>query len=277
MSSSTPTPERDAQLLAIGKQCSHPSCQLIDFLPFKCQHCADSFCQEHFMVSAHSCPKYDETKHNRIAPNCPLCNEPVAIKVGQDPNARMEEHFNKECSVMLGRAVKKSTPTCARAKCGKVLFSPIRCDKCQKQFCPTHRFPSDHSCSSASAAAASSQPRPGSVPASSRLLNINTKTLETKASAASAATVGAIKKTLSSASAQAAAASKPSTSSAGTSSTHSNLFSKTDRRAKAERESRRKAMQERAKKGLLSEEEKARFAAEEAEWAKEGKGDCIVM
>ncbi|THV00824.1 hypothetical protein K435DRAFT_656479 [Dendrothele bispora CBS 962.96] len=219
-SSATPNPERDAQLLAIGKQCSHPSCQLVDFLPFKCQHCADSFCQEHFMVSAHSCPKYDESKHNRVAPNCPLCNEPVAIRVGQDPNNRMEEHFRKECSVMLGRTVKKSTPTCARAKCGKVLFSPIRCDKCQKQFCPAHRFPGDHSCSSASAT--SSQPRLGAIPASSRLLSLNAKTLESKASAASAATVGAIKKTM-------ASASTPASSSSSTSNSPSNPFSKTDR------------------------------------------------
>ncbi|KAF5369327.1 hypothetical protein D9758_002749 [Tetrapyrgos nigripes] len=220
----TPTPERDPQLLSIGKQCSHPSCLLIDFLPFKCQHCEDSFCQEHFMVNAHSCPKYDASKHNRVAPNCPLCNEPVAIRVGQEPNARMEEHFAKECSVMLGKTVKKSTPTCARAKCGKVLFSPIRCDKCQKQFCPTHRFPSDHSCNSTPAASTSSQQhRPGGIPASSRLLNLNAKTIETKASAAGTA----IKKSLTTASTSASASTLKSSTS--TSSSHLNLFSKTDR------------------------------------------------
>ena len=58
----------------------------------------------------------------------PLCNTPVAIPPGQDPNIRMERHINNECSVMTGRKAKSSTPTCARPKCGKVLFSPIRCD-----------------------------------------------------------------------------------------------------------------------------------------------------
>ena len=139
------TPERDGQLLDIGKQCSDPTCLLIDFLPFKCQHCAQPFCGEHFLPTAHHCPKYDAAKHDRVAPSCefpicvlsghrsrlrvgPLCSAPVAIPPGQDPNIRMERHINTECSVMTGRSSKaKSTPHCARSKCGKVLFSPIRC------------------------------------------------------------------------------------------------------------------------------------------------------
>ncbi|GAV99961.1 sec14 cytosolic factor [Lentinula edodes] len=84
----THKPEQDGPLLAIGKQCSHPTCHLVDFLPFKCQHCQESFCQDHYKVAEHSCPNYDESKHNRIAPNCPLCNEPVAIRPGTDPNPR---------------------------------------------------------------------------------------------------------------------------------------------------------------------------------------------
>jgi hypothetical protein len=72
MSSSTPVriPERDQQMLAVGRQCSHPSCLLVDFLPFKCQHCADSFCADHFKPASHSCTKYDESKYNRVAPDC---------------------------------------------------------------------------------------------------------------------------------------------------------------------------------------------------------------
>ena len=127
--SGSATPERDQQLLDIGKQCSAPSCLVVDFLPFKCQHCAHAFCGEHFLPTAHQCDKYDAAKHDRIAPSCPLCNTPVAIPPGQDPNIRMEQHINTQCSVMTGRSSKaKSTPTCARPKCGKVLFSPIRCD-----------------------------------------------------------------------------------------------------------------------------------------------------
>ncbi|TRM64107.1 hypothetical protein BD626DRAFT_557352 [Schizophyllum amplum] len=137
---------RDEQLLSVGKQCHHETCHLVDFLPFKCQHCTEAFCQEHFLPNAHACPKYDETKHNRVAPSCPMCNVPVAIRPGQDPNVRMEQHLERECSAMTGVAPKKSGPVCEKVRCGKVLVSPIRCDRCRKQFCPSHRFPSDHTC-----------------------------------------------------------------------------------------------------------------------------------
>ncbi|KAI3607698.1 sec14 cytosolic factor [Moniliophthora roreri] len=265
LSRATPAPERDQQLLSIGKQCSHEACHLVDFLPFKCQHCQESFCQEHFKVEDHSCPKYDASKHNRVAPSCPFCNNPVAIPPGQDPNVRMEQHFEKECPVMLGKTVKKSTPVCERGKCGKVLYAPIRCDKCRKQFCPAHRFPGDHTCNASATSSSSTGTRPGAPTAASKLLNINTKALNDKASAASAA----IKKTVAStapsrSSVQAPGPVKASVSTS-TLSSHSNPFSKTDRRAKAERESQKKALKERAKKGLLSEEEKLRLATAEAE------------
>ncbi|KAF8645246.1 hypothetical protein AX16_008072 [Volvariella volvacea WC 439] len=228
------SPERDTQLLSIGKQCAHSSCLLVDFLPFKCYHCDASFCQEHFKVAAHNCPKYDENAHNRVAPNCPLCNVPVAFRPGQDPNDRMEEHFNTDCTVMTGKAAKSKSPVCARASCKKVLFSPISCDKCRRQFCPAHRFPSDHNCTSAT-----SQPAaPGRQAAQSNLLaKFDAKAINAKATGA----VDALKKTIptSSASSQTpaprpavtansssiASSSKPKPSSPSA----TNVFSKTDR------------------------------------------------
>lgn len=57
-------------MLHIGKQCSDPLCHLVDFLPFTCTHCKQSFCQEHYRVEAHKCPDYDESKFNRVAPDC---------------------------------------------------------------------------------------------------------------------------------------------------------------------------------------------------------------
>ena len=65
--------------------------------------------------------------------NCgpgPLCNEPVPIPPGEDPNIRMERHLAVDCSVMTGRRAQKAsaTPKCARPKCGKLLFAQIQCD-----------------------------------------------------------------------------------------------------------------------------------------------------
>ncbi|KAG6377165.1 hypothetical protein JVT61DRAFT_1217 [Boletus reticuloceps] len=135
MASNT-TAERDTQLLSIGQQCSESSCLLVDFLPFKCQHCSKSFCGEHFLVAAHHCPQYDESKHNRVAPSCPLCNTPVAIPPGEDPNIRMEASYQYRVQRHDGK---------------------IRQDQaCKKQYCPQHRFPKDHNCSSTTSTAASS-------------------------------------------------------------------------------------------------------------------------
>ncbi|KAJ7366920.1 hypothetical protein DFH08DRAFT_835930 [Mycena albidolilacea] len=262
------------ELLSVGRQCSHQTCNLVDFLPFKCQHCNDSFCQEHFMVAAHKCPKYDESKYNRVSPNCPLCNVVVAVRPGQDANEAVETHFVRDCSVMTGKAKARSTPVCARPRCGKALFAPIRCTSCSQQFCASHRFPADHTCVPvANATKTTTGPT-----AASRLLDLNTK-----ASAAGGAALKSIKTMASNAQAQASASrpAAPPKPAAAAAPSKPNLFSKTDRRARAERESRRKAMHERAKKGLLSEEEKLALAREEAEDAQQGGGDgkkdCVIM
>ncbi|KAM5533426.1 hypothetical protein V8D89_012864 [Ganoderma adspersum] len=270
--SGSATPERDGQLLDIGKQCSDPTCLLVDFLPFKCQHCALPFCGEHFLPTTHQCSKYDAAKLDRVAPSCPLCSAPVAIPPGQDPNIRMERHINTECSVLTGRSGKaKSTPHCARSKCGKVLFSPIHCDSCKQQFCPEHRFPKDHSCSTTKASVSSQQ---GGV-----------KAWQHQTSAASAAAMAAIKRAAASSTApsrtaprtqsQAKLQSAPSDSkTSASSSSRSNPFSATDRHAKAERESRRKAIEARAQKGIPPTEAEKAFLAE---GKRGGKDECVVM
>ncbi|KAF7288508.1 Chorismate mutase [Mycena chlorophos] len=192
-------------------------------------HCKGSYCADHFRVAAHNCPKFDAAKYDRVSPNCPLCNSVVSVRAGQDPNEAVETHFLVDCSVLTGR-VKSKAPVCARPRCGKTLFAPISCTKCQKQFCPAHRFPADHICMPATTA------RTGGLTAGSKLLELNTK-----ATAAGAKTVGAIKAAASaaqaSASSRAAAASSRATAAPSTSAASSSkpaipipaVFSKTDR------------------------------------------------
>lgn len=120
--------EPEAHLLGLGTLCSYPHCSLLDFLPFKCPHCPGSpaFCAEHFHPHC-------STAHahlDRVAPNCPLCGDPVAIPPGEDPNVRMERHISRFCEVMNasgGQKGKGGSKICARGKCGKVLFAPIEC------------------------------------------------------------------------------------------------------------------------------------------------------
>ncbi|KAI0755046.1 hypothetical protein C8Q80DRAFT_406272 [Daedaleopsis nitida] len=225
--STSATQEGDVELLEVGKQCSASSCHLVDFLPFKCQHCAEPFCGEHFLPTAHACAKYDAAKHDRVAPSCPLCNTPVAVPAGQDPNIRMERHINTGCSVMTGRKANPTNPTCARSKCGKVLFSPIQCGSCKQQFCPQHRFPKDHICAAANAASSKQSP------AATAWTSVSNQT-----GAASAAAIAAMKRAAASANkptpstrhqdrskTTAAATPKPSASSS-----RPNPFSATERR-----------------------------------------------
>ncbi|KZV73757.1 hypothetical protein PENSPDRAFT_742281 [Peniophora sp. CONT] len=279
--------EREQSLLAIGHQCSHVSCNLVDFLPFKCQHCSESFCGEHFKPDQHSCAKYDEFSHNRVAPDCPLCNEPVAIPPGEDPNIRMERHLHTECSVITGKA-KSKTPRCASGKCNKVLYAPIHCDKCRLDFCPTHRFPATHNCSSLASTSSSKsasvkpvQRKPGPTPAQAgkkALASAKEGVASVKASTANLnSKVGAMPNPF--------AAHKvdrsPSQSSSTTNSPMTTHASTTDARSRAELESQRRAMRERDRKGLLSEEEKVILAELEAQHAT-GRGggrdkECLIM
>ena len=143
------TSQPSTGLLAVGHQCSAQYCNLVDFLPFKCQHCEQKFCGEHYLPASHNCGKYDELKHNRVAPSCesltmpafpsfvadfcrigPLCNIPVTVPLGQDPNIRMDRHIASECSVTTGKATQSTQPHCANPRCKKLLFAPIRCDVC---------------------------------------------------------------------------------------------------------------------------------------------------
>ncbi|KAI0322362.1 hypothetical protein OF83DRAFT_798272 [Amylostereum chailletii] len=278
MSGGSSPADRDEHILSVGHQCSSPTCLLVDFLPFKCQHCSKSFCGDHFLPAGHNCDKFDETKFNRVVPDCPLCNEPVAIPPGEDPNVRMERHLNVDCSVMTGKSRKPKSARCAKGKCGKTLISPIKCDKCNQQFCPQHRFPNTHDCSSLASPAKPAIPKSASVPQPGKALLAATS----QVSKAGASAMASVKQSVAAAkpSALTSARSDPSPTKPKSSTSMPNLFSKTDRRAREERESQRRAMQARARRGLLSEEEKVILATLEAEHSKgrlNGDKECIVM
>ncbi|KAG9103173.1 hypothetical protein FRC06_011873 [Ceratobasidium sp. 370] len=119
----------DAQMLFVGSACSQATCNQHDFLPIRCDLCAATFCSDHFRPIDHQCAKYDHLKADRVAPSCPLCNTPVSIPVGQDPNVRMDAHIMNDCAIMGNRrSAKSQAPRCAGSKCSKVLIAPIRCN-----------------------------------------------------------------------------------------------------------------------------------------------------
>ncbi|KAG9126532.1 hypothetical protein FRC07_003073 [Ceratobasidium sp. 392] len=182
----------DAQMMFIGSACSQAACNQHDFLPIRCDLCDAKFCSDHFRPADHQCAKYDHLRADRVAPSCPLCNAPVSIPVGHDPNVKMDAHIMNECPVMGNRrSAKSKTPRCGSTKCNKVLYSPIHCNGCSKDFCAEHRFPEYHSCPSRSAASIqrpSPSPAPQSVPSklADQLSNISIAGTRPGQSAASA-------------------------------------------------------------------------------------------
>ncbi|CAE7169135.1 unnamed protein product [Rhizoctonia solani] len=158
----------DAQMLFVGSACSLSDCHLHDFLPIKCNLCSATFCSNHFKPDAHNCAKYDPTTADRIAPSCPLCDTPVAVAPGRDVDEAMDNHIRNECAVEGNRKPARPSNRCPAPRCNKVMHAPIRCDNCRKQFCPSHRFPTQHACSAAQARPSPS-PSPAPQPAMSKL------------------------------------------------------------------------------------------------------------
>ncbi|CAE6430243.1 unnamed protein product, partial [Rhizoctonia solani] len=150
----------DAQMLFVGSACSLPDCHLHDFLPIKCNLCSETFCSDHFKPGEHKCPKYDPATADRIAPSCPLCDTPVSIPPGRNVDQVMDNHIMRECAAAGNRRAARPSNRCPAPRCNKVLHAPIRCENCRKEFCPSHRFPTQHSCS------APPKPSPSPSPAS---------------------------------------------------------------------------------------------------------------
>jgi hypothetical protein len=94
------------QLESFGVHCHQPLCNLADFLPFRCKHCAHQFCGEHRFPYSHSCPAYDEAKEDVRVTLCPLCREPLPVADLQggreaDVNLAMERHLDRgECRAL---------------------------------------------------------------------------------------------------------------------------------------------------------------------------------
>ncbi|KAB5593074.1 Zf-AN1 domain-containing protein [Ceratobasidium theobromae] len=188
----------DAQMLFVGSACSLSGCSQHDFLPIRCNLCSETFCSDHFRPDEHKCTKFDPSKADRIAPTCPLCNVPVSIPPGQDPNLKMDTHIMRECSA-TGNKSSGSRPRCASSKCNKVLIAPIRCNSCRKDFCPEHRFPQQHSCAAHSTSSVSKS-TPSSITQSSSKLTDKLPNVSIGQSAPSAAAaIAAIRRTAKSA------------------------------------------------------------------------------
>ncbi|CAL7938477.1 unnamed protein product [Xylocopa violacea] len=86
----------------LGERCSIKDCKQLNFLPFKCDHCHDLFCKEHFHIASHKCLSLkDKITYTKVkAPNY-LCSD---------------------------ESCKETSPI------------EMQCIKCKKHFCLQHRY-----------------------------------------------------------------------------------------------------------------------------------------
>jgi len=131
--------------LSIGKHCKEESCKQLDFLPFKCEHCREQFCVDHYESSKHNCQHLVD-KDSRL-PQCPLCMQYITKGTrGVDDNAQVERHIQSNCTSHVVPKKKPKKNRCSTSKCKQHSLIPFSCDKCFQQFCVRHRHPGDHNC-----------------------------------------------------------------------------------------------------------------------------------
>jgi len=175
---------------AFGTHCSLPECHLGDFLPFTCTYCTKPYCSSHRTPESHQCPAYDAAAQDVRATICPLCQEAIPVSEyggrNADINIAMDAHFeNGRCKVLNqqnglikedgGNAKKlKGQYQCKFGRCENRNWADIRCDKCGKGYCPSHREPKHHKCAMASTTASSSSTNVNLVPAKPSSSSSNT-------------------------------------------------------------------------------------------------------
>ncbi|NWR26779.1 ZFN2B protein, partial [Tachuris rubrigastra] len=119
-----------------------------DFLPLKCDACAQIFCTDHIAYAQHDCTS--AYKKDVQVPVCPLCNTPVPVRRGEMPDVVVGEHIDRDCkSDPAQRKRKIFTNKCLKPGCKQKEMMKVICDQCHKNYCLKHRHPLDHDCSGA--------------------------------------------------------------------------------------------------------------------------------
>ncbi|XP_055507310.1 AN1-type zinc finger protein 2A isoform X1 [Leucoraja erinacea] len=161
----------------LGEHCSESSCKRLDFLPMKCDACAQIFCKDHISYVHHQCTS--SYKKDVQVPMCPLCSMPVPVKRGEMPDIRVSEHIDRECKSDPAQKKRKIfTNKCSSPGCKQKEMIKVTCDQCHLNFCLKHRHPLDHVCAAdgkplskpgnAAVIRARGNPKPSATPSTSK-------------------------------------------------------------------------------------------------------------
>mmetsp|Transcript_17575 Transcript_17575/g.49467 ORF Transcript_17575/g.49467 Transcript_17575/m.49467 type:complete len:196 (+) Transcript_17575:82-669(+) len=137
----------------LGEHCEVADCKQLDFLPFKCDACARTFCLEHRTYADHHCEK--GKKKDNQAFFCPDCGMSINVGYGGNVDEKLSIHYATECPTSGFEAPKeqpkKDTGRCFVRGCGKKELVPVECRVCHRSVCLDHRFERDHNCKGAPA------------------------------------------------------------------------------------------------------------------------------
>ncbi|VBB31479.1 unnamed protein product [Acanthocheilonema viteae] len=135
-----------AEFPDFGRHCNFDGCNLLDFLPIRCDACKKDFCGSHYSYDAHCCQS--SYKRDMQVPVCPLCSKPVPVARGERPDKRVSDHIDSNCKSNPASALKGKIYTyhCSQRNCKKRELVSIKCNQCGRNFCLKHRFPADHDC-----------------------------------------------------------------------------------------------------------------------------------
>lgn len=129
----------------LGRHCSFPDCNILDFLPFTCDACHQVFCLEHRSYTKHHCEHPSENGVTVLV--CPICAKAVRLVPNEDPNLTWDQHVRTNCDPSNYAKVQRK-PRCPVRGCKESLtFSnKMVCKDCKQEVCLKHRFGPDHDC-----------------------------------------------------------------------------------------------------------------------------------
>lgn len=139
------------ELPHLGKNCALTECNQLDFLPIKCDACAQIYCLSHYQYDKHRCERAHGHNDNQV-PVCPLCSEPVSMGTNrnQPPDVAVSRHMDDNCkrntATRNGKQTNSNLRACAFRACKQKDIIYLECGECKEKFCVKHRHASDHSC-----------------------------------------------------------------------------------------------------------------------------------
>eukprot|EP01125_Pyxidicula_operculata_P006167 TRINITY_DN2150_c0_g1_i1.p1 TRINITY_DN2150_c0_g1~~TRINITY_DN2150_c0_g1_i1.p1 ORF type:complete len:305 (-),score=44.53 TRINITY_DN2150_c0_g1_i1:148-1062(-) len=130
-------------MMEIGKHCSYSLCERLDFLPYTCNKCQKCFCQDHWKSEDHKCP----FNYAKTVIECPICNQILKPKEGQDANTTVSEHIDKNCprESSTNKEITKKF-SCSYNNCKTKELQKCVCNHCNFNYCLRHRAVGDHNC-----------------------------------------------------------------------------------------------------------------------------------